>query len=361
MPGTHEFQVLSLTGEPFERGRCYGEAKREDIRYFVDYFYQLTGTDKKDGEGLLEKVRSYIPYIQEYSLPLYQELEGMAKGSSCLLEELVMLTLHEELEAFTGSCTSFAVTGKTTRDGTAFQGQTWDIPVELCQKARPFLLVRGGGKDPAIFSFTYSGLLAGAGFNSAGISLSWNSLPRLKIQVGVPTYVIIGEVLRQDTIGGALAAISRAQRAGCFNFVITDEQDIYMVETTPEDLDLFYSTRWLGHANHYQSDKFKHMQSMDTVVKRYAGSSIIRQNRIHRLLEEAGEGINEKDCQSFLLDHVNYPHSICRHPGTECSIPMITCASWVMEPKSRCWWVSNGPPCEGGFLPYSLQEVVESI
>lgn len=360
MSDKNAFQVLQLFGAPYERGLTYGKEKEEDILSFVEYFYSLTGGGEDHRQAVLQRVRRYLPYIEEYSPPLYRELEGVARGCGCLFEEVVMLALHEELESFVGHCTSFALTGEAAADGKALQGQSWDIPVALCQKAHPFLLLRGGGQDPVVFSFTYAGLLAGAGFNGAGITLSWNSLPRLKMQVGVPTYVIIAEVLRQETIGGAIEAVSRAQRAGCFTFVITDREEIYMVEATPDDLDLFYCTSSMGHANHYLSPKFKDLQSLDMVISRYRGSSIIRQNRMDRLLKEAQGRMQVKDCRRLLLDHVNYPHSICRHPADGDETPMITCAAWVIEPKKNRWWVSKGPPCQGGFLPYSLQEVERS-
>ncbi len=350
-----EFEVLTITGTPFERGQVYGERKRDDILQYLQYFYSLTGDVKGGEEELYGKVRKYIPFIQEYSPTLIQELEGVARGCGSLLEEIVMLTLHEEFQGFVDNCTSFAVTGRATEDGEVIQGQTWDIPVELCREARPFLLIRKGQRDPAVFSFTYSGLLAGAGFNEAGLTLSWNSLPRLHMEVGVPTYVIIAEILRQETIGEALYSISRAKRAGCFNFVLTDKSEIYMVEATPEHLDILYSSTHLSHANHYLSPKFRERQSLTEVMSRYSSSSIVRQNRMERLLRERIGSINVEVSKDLLKDHVNYPHSICRHPGRECEIPMITCASWVMKPSEGTWWVSNGPPCTYPFLPYSIE------
>ena len=167
---------------------------------------------------------------------------------------------------------------------------------------------------------------------------------------GVPTYIIVAEILRQETLGDALDAVLRADRAGCFNFVITDDTELYAIEATPNDVDVFYSGEYMGHANHFVSDRFRSKQSTES------SSSIVRHNRMNRLLKENFGEIDLQTCMSFFRDHVNYPSSICCHPVDDPDPKQrwLTLDSWISIPSKREFWIAHGSPCENEFTRFSL-------
>ncbi|MEF8726376.1 MAG: carcinine hydrolase/isopenicillin-N N-acyltransferase family protein, partial [Candidatus Bipolaricaulota bacterium] len=190
-----------------------------------------------------------------------------------------------------------------------------------------------------------------------GIGISWNSVPRLGFDYGVPTYVIIENVLRQEKIGDALSVVLQAKRAGCFNFVIGGEEEIYSVEATPEDSAVIYSRKTLGHANHYVTERFRNEQDFDEACGRSSASSLVRHNRINRLMEENFGEIDLNLLKKFTQDHVNFPQSICRHPEPldEDEQGYISCATWIMDNTNKDWWIANGPACEAEFIKYSVE------
>jgi len=337
--------ILTVSGTPYERGLAHGKSKREEIDNYLQHFYSLVEKDKTARETI-QHVRKFVPFVEDYSPSIQEELLGISEGAQRGYEEIIMLHLHEEIGCFVPHCTSFAVTAPGTVDNQVYTGQTWDIPVDLCINAHPFLLRSINEEGEASIAFTYAGVIAGAGLNSHGISLNWNSLPRLQFEIGVPTYVIIAEVLRQKTIGKALEAIFRAQRAGCFKFMVSDTDEIYAVEATPADAEIFYSHRFLGHANHYEG-RHKDRQDLNKVCSERAASTIVRQNRMIRFLNENWGSINVEKCQGILRDHVNYPFSICRHPEEEAN--HITCGAWIVLPGKGEFYYSPGPPCENSF------------
>ncbi len=363
MAGENNYKLLELSGEPYARGREYGLKCRDSINHLVEYYYSLLKKEKVSRKDARKHARKNLPYIEEYSPEIAWEMKGIAAGAKRHYEEIIMLSMHEEIKGFSAhNCTTFAVTGTVTVNNESYIGQTWDISKNLCENSGSFLLKLRREQVPDFLSYTYSGLIAGTGINSKGIAVVWNSVPRLKLQVGVPTYVIIEEILRQKTIGDAIAAVMRAKRAGCFNFVLADESEIYDIEATPEDIDISYSDTYIGHANHYISDKFKNKQDICKVAKDYSASTIIRHNRINRLLNEKSGNIGLDTCKDFLKDHVNYPESICRHPDPEKKkdARIITCASLVMVPARRELWITDGPACENQFKKYSIEREGDS-
>ncbi len=351
------YDVLEISGNPFSKGRQYGKEKKKEIDNLINYLYSTFENDKTSKTEILNHVKKHIPYIEAVSPIITEELKGIAQGSDKLYEEIAMIHLHEEKSGFSShNCTAFAATGTATRDGETLIGQTWDISKNLCENCGAFILKEKNSNEPDILAYTYAGLLSGAGINSKGLSLVWNSVPRLKIKVGVPTYIIINQILRQNTIGEAIATVLKVERAGCFNFLIADESEIYNLEATPDDVHISYSCSYFGHANHYLSEKLDRQQNIARVASEYSASTIIRQNRINRKLEENRGKIDVSSCQDFMRDHVNFPESICRHPDPqkEKDKRLITCSSFIMVPAKRELIISNGPACENEFNSYTF-------
>jgi len=350
---------IEISGDPFERGKEYGNKVKREIENFVDYLLEELAESDQSDRDILDHSHKYIPFIEDYSEPIYEELKGVAEGSERKLEEIVLISLHEERRSFSDlaqSCTTFAVTGGATGDGSNLMGQTWDITPELCEKADPFLLQVNREEGPSFLSYTYPGMMAGAGLNEEGIGVSWNSVPRLNFDYGVPTYVLIENILRQDKIGDALSAVLQAKRAGCFNFVIGGPEEIYSVEATPDEVDVIYSRKSIGHANHYVTDKFRDRQDLGQAGGRSSASSTIRHNRINRLLRENEGNIDLDLLKKFTRDHVNFPQSICRHPEPldEDEQGFISCATWIIDNTNKDWWIATGPACEYEFVRYSI-------
>lgn len=330
--------IMELSGESYDRGHKYGEVCKNLIARMVEeqFYQEFSGRLTKD--EMLKRARKYVPFIQSYSPEIADELKGIADGSGRLYDEIVMVNALEERDAF-ARCTSFAATGKATKDGETYAGQSWDGMEKEWWGGEFGLLFKVRRKNgPDILDYTNPGILAGAGLNSKGISVNWNTVQQVKLTAGVPSYIIVAEVLKQKTIGEALDAVLRADRAGCFNLVITDDTELYAVEATPDDIDVSYS-EYMGHANHFVSDKFRLRQNVE-----YSGS-IVRYNRMNRLLKENYGEIDLQTCMGFLRDHVNYPSSICWHPGNG----WMTLDSWVSIPSKREFWIVHGQPCENEF------------
>ena len=166
----------------------------------------------------------------------------MAEGSGLRLEEVVLLSLHEEIH-HRASCprsstarpspparpTPATATPTSARTGTGCRAST------ACRDAA---LEAAGGAEPAGLRLPRP--VGGAGLNSAGIALCWTSAgnwgssgPR----VGIPSYVLIAQMLYQDTLQDAVAEARRATQAGWFTFVLADGKGrLANVEGTPERL-----------------------------------------------------------------------------------------------------------------------------
>src|SRR5262249_10805005 len=149
-----------------------------------------------------KEVKNYAPLIHD-------ELEGMAEGSGLKLEEVVLITLQEEVGYQqgmlppSGHCTVLAAGSPDTSDGNTYVGQNWDWPDPIYGISSLLLWKRPEGSH--LLAYAYPGLWVGAGLNSAGIALCWSSGAQRvgeKLggpRVGIPAYVLIAQMLYQDT------------------------------------------------------------------------------------------------------------------------------------------------------------------
>jgi isopenicillin-N N-acyltransferase-like protein len=294
--------------------------------------------------------------MNEYSPAFFDELQGIAQGAEREFEEIVMLNTYYEIYErypFSPKCTSFALANSATLDRTTYIGQNGDDNADWYWNGEmPALLKHECDSGPNILTFTYPGLPISAGINSEGISLCWNSMHCEESKIGVPTTAIAAEILHQSRIGDALEAILRAERAESFNFVIADaDGEIYDVEATPDDTDIIYVDDYIGHGNNFVSKKL-HVKRDSIAHVQY--DTIVRTNRMNKLLKEKYGSFDLAKAMDLLKDHVNYPKSICRHLALGEKLSWITYGSFIMVPAKKEMWVCHGNPCQNQFSKHTI-------
>lgn len=352
-------EVLELSGSAYERGKKYGEKCETLVNRQISLLYSAAKQKKNwSKERLLREARKYLPFVEDYSPEIADEMRGLADGAKVKYEEIGALIAYYELGESLLSCTCFAATGKATVDGETYIGQNWDGGIGGWWDGEESLLLRIiRDTDPNVLTFVDIGFPVGYGLNSHGLALVWNSLHCEESQFGVPTYIIVREVLQQKTIGDAIGAILRAKRAESFNFIIADENgEIYNFECTPNNFVLTYAEKYIGHANHFTKLKVGKDLILEEAPK-YGMSTLIRHNRINKLLSQRCGSIDLKTLMEMLKDHANYPNSICCHSrDSGGKVTGITFSSSVMLPAKREMYVAHGNPCRNTFYKYKVNK-----
>lgn len=340
-------KVFELSGDAFKIGHQHGLKAREGIDCYVDGFYSGFASRNCPTEKVLKEAIKYLPFVEDFSPEIADEIKGIAEGSGRKLEEILMIVANYELFdpwSSARACTAFAVSGQATKSGDAYIGQNWDREFTWDTTKYPILLRVKQSSGPSIVGWTYPGIPLSIGVNSNGVAMCWQTLRYEEKKLGVPTYVVLAEILRQKSIGEALGALTRANRAESFNVMISGENEVYNVEATPSDLDIMYVDKYLGHANNFLSKKF---DAKD--LWRFDPDTIIRSNRMNKLLGENYGAIEPKTLMNFLRDHVNYPSSICRHIYLDTEGENSVLASFVMVPTQKEMWFAPGNPCKSKF------------
>jgi hypothetical protein len=244
-PKNLEHPLTVISGKPRERGQAYGAAFKDAIRAFLDReIYRSFDGRPNAKESLLRYAGACGKAVKAYSPLVLEEMEGMAEGTGLAFEELVLITNHEELwhrgvVPATHHCTVFGAAPPDTKDGDTFVAQTWDWMESVYGLSSMLHWKRPEG--PSLLAYAYPGLWTGAGLNSAGLALCWHSgggdgkEPR----VGIPAYVLIAQMLYQETLKAALDEVRRATHAGWFVFLLGDAKgNLATVRGTPKKLEI---------------------------------------------------------------------------------------------------------------------------
>jgi isopenicillin-N N-acyltransferase-like protein len=338
-----------IRGTPRQRGRQYGRAFQGPIEAFLDReiygaFVRPKATTK---DAMLRYADRCGQAIRDFSPPIWDELEGMAEGSGRRIEEVVLITLHEELYhrgvlPSVDHCTAIAAGPPDTADGHTYVGQTWDWMTSVYGMSSILLWQRSEG--PSLLAYAYPGLWVGAGLNSAGLALCWTSAgpdregaaipgPR----VGIPSYVLIAQMLYQDTLDGALSEARRAAQAGWFTFVLADgEGRLVNVEGSPKELVIAPARGHLARVG-YGSREMTHTAE---------GKVVQYHPQCRRMLDLLGGARGKLDraaLQGFFGDHGS---TICKHFGT--------LDAMLFDTTARVAYVSRGPGCSGRWKQFGF-------
>jgi hypothetical protein len=240
-----EHTLTVISGKPRERGRAYGKAFKDGIRAFLDREIYASFSDKPNAkENMLRFAGACARAVRTFSPTIHEELEGIAEATGLSLEEVVLITNHEELwhrglVPAVDHCTVFGAAPPDTAGGDTFVCQTWDWMESVYGLSSMLVWKRPEG--PSLLAYAYPGLWTGAGLNSAGLALCWHSgggdgkEPR----VGIPAYVLIAQMLYQETLQGALEEARRATHAGWFVYLLGDAKgNLATVRGTPKRLEI---------------------------------------------------------------------------------------------------------------------------
>jgi isopenicillin-N N-acyltransferase-like protein len=289
-------------------------------------------------------------------------MEGIAEGADLAFEDVLALNLRTEVmfaavarapaAAAAGGCTAFVALPEATADGHTLLGQNWDWKPDTGRSVVVLEAVPHEG--PSFVTVVEAGLLAKAGFNSAGIGLVTNALVSNadRGEPGVPYHVVLRAILESEHTSPALDAITRHPRASSANYLIAHRDgEAVNVEAAPGDYSrisiAFPQAGLYAHTNHFTSLPF----GLKDVGIWDGPGSLLRLRRVERLLEAHRGAVDVAVLREVLSDHFSYPDSVCSHPDPHATRveQYATQFSVVMDLGDAAIWLADGNPCQSEY------------
>lgn len=288
------------------RGTTTRSCGAEYGRLFEHEIMGFCRAELKPDQRKLDYASRCWPLIETWAPQSASFMKGMAQGAHLSLEHVVLLALHEEI-GHMPHCTAFGATGAATRGGKAILAQNWDWATNLYPWAGLLrYAIRG---KPRILTYQYPGLWASAGINEHGLALMWTGagyMPRIRPVVGVPTYVIIAELLHRRSVKDALDYLGRVKHAGSFIFFLGDTgADVALVEAVPRAMEVVRGVDILTRGNHYMCDRIRRF-SRQRIGR--GTTTAYRTARMEKLVQQYRGRLTTAAAKRILTDrHGKYP------------------------------------------------------
>lgn len=347
-------RYIKVTGNAFERGEQIGKNLKFQIETNLvsqKLFYQDTVAELEIWQG---RMKQYLDYTEKFAPEVLEEMKGMAYGGKLSFEEILYLYTVYERSFFdhliSDKCTSFAVQGEATLDGSVICGQTNDERLDE-YRAEMDCVVHHKNPETGLETLIYShpGIPAYMGMNNHGLAVMWTFIDNGQRQEGLPTAGIIRMLLTFKTLREARDFLYETPHAVPNQFTLAHSSEgIESVECFPNKLYAQKSAPVMIHANH---------NSITNVEPEMGGSktSHSRYEAMSKIVEEQYGEITAETGKQFLASHLNFPKSVCNHPSPE--HPMSkSLASMVFDLGKGEMYLAFGNACEQPFHMYRFDQ-----
>jgi isopenicillin-N N-acyltransferase like protein len=366
------FQHVRTKGQPFERGRQYGDQAGDTIRRFVDR--QVEGARRRrpdlGREDVLRRTLAFEPLYEAFAPHLVEEIRGVAAGARIGFAEALLCNVRGEVNgliahedgsgaaqaAGRSGCTAFAFGRSATRHGGVLAGQNSDqgpdaIDVSVVLTVEP-------DDAPPLVIFTHAGEVGYHGMNGAGVAHFANAVPPAgPWRRAMPHYLMKRVLLEQRCVEDCLTVMRGARVASPANYVLAERAGrVLDVEMALDRVELLEpADDVVVHANHYEHPTLTHLNAGATGLANWVGDSPLERStcRSERMAAVARASLGRIDvdlAKRALADHAGEGTTICAHDASY----MVTTASLIAELEHGRLHVSYGNPCEGHWTTYQL-------
>lgn len=346
MTTTTRYLELTVSGSPRELGRAIGEGARTQVRGFCEMALErVRKTVAISDDQAYAVAEASLPFVEQYSPDLIEELRGTAEAADVRLLDLMLLQVRNQLQSRDNGCTSLSLGSGAE----CMVGQNWDNDPALDEFT--IVLTRRPEGKPSLMSVTQAGLIAYIGLNDRGIGACLNTLPAPSREVGTPHYFTLRRLYEADSLDGAVEAIRSARRAIPANIMLATPQGPADLEVTTDQVYVLHDPVAVTHTNHCQHpDIVGYNEQFPELIQSHP-----RKQRIDSLVAQWDGQFETRHLMAALSDHQDHPRSICRHANNDPDTGFWqTVFSVVIKPNEGRMYVSRGTPCNHPYEAYEL-------
>jgi predicted choloylglycine hydrolase len=371
---------LYVEGDPLERGMAIGSLtdsllKKQEYVFFDKINDIVPSNFKKQVLRSFLKWynrKLYLNVSNEFQTEIYgisryapKDLDYIAPN---FLRDLYLHGAHDIGHAVQDlamvGCTSFAVWGDKTDDGSLILGRNFDFYAgDAFAKEKIVAFINSKDGYPFMM-VTWPGMIGTvSGMNNAGLTVTINaSKSKIPLIAKTPISILTREILQYASTIDEAIAIARKKKVFVSESIMVGsakDNKAILIEIAPDNLGIFEmgNGSQLICSNHFQSDVFKDNERNKEQIKN--SHSKYRYERMAELLNE-----NQKITPQIAVDILRNKeglNNLSLGYGNEKALnQLLAHHGIVFQPAQRLVWVSSSPYQLGEFVCYDLNTIFKN-
>jgi hypothetical protein len=368
---------LYVSGDPLEIGLATGALTQELFQYqeaiFLSKVEQLVPSKIK--RSLLKKFlawynrKMYLNIPEEYKTELY----GLSRYASQDYDDIAepylrVLYLHSAHDighalqdlALVG-CSSFAVWGDRTRDGSLVIGRNFDFYVGDDFAKNKIISFVDPTEGHKFMSVSWGGMIGVvSGMNEHGLTVTINAgKSKIPLVAKTPISIVTREILQYaTTLEEAIAIAEKRQVFVSESIMVGSAKDkkAVVIEVSPKKFGVYdvpNSSRLIC-SNHFQSQAYAN--DRNNLRHQVESHSQYRYERMEELLE-THDKITPKIAVDLLRDREGLGNTNIGYGNEKALNQLLAHHGVVFKPEERLVWVSSNPYQLGEFVAYDLKKI----
>ena len=343
VPNAAFVKSIEVAGDAYQVGRGLGEAAARAIRETVVNVERYRALER-DWSGS-DRLKALLSAARQAYPEFLREIEGIADGAGVDFDAIFLWNCRGDFpgggdQSHTEAAGCSTVMIPASGEKPAVIAHNEDDQAEL--DGRCFLVRVRPDHGIGFTSFYSPGLLPGHTFavNDAGLVQTINHIRPHDQIPGIPRHIIARAVLASTDLDGALAILSRPDRASGFHHNLGQAgcEQLLSVEAPASLCVVHHVVDAAVHTNHLV------FPECADIAQEVTDSSASRQRRAEALISDGA--LEGRDCSVILGDHADADLPICRkrRGGTDSGYTLATAVFQVA--RDRVVWRVHSHPLE---------------
>lgn len=341
----NQFPLITITGEPFQRGKQHGEQLGSEIAKTIDFYRSIF--DMSEAK-ILRHADYFRKLIDDFDPNYSEEINGIAQGAG--VDPLWVVAINARTEILSHKA---VVSNECTSVNFAAQsilGQNWDWGKALEPLTVLMRIVQPNGH--IILMITEPGIIGKIGMNNSGLGVCLNILTLGKILDGLPVHVILRAILDCKSFAQVDSLLAQHGDGKASNIIVAEAngngfgiefcaEDYYRLEPTSD---------YLVHTNHYLSKPINSEQDPDfaSSYARFNKATQILSSHKERCVAAMCELLSDESDSTLPIYRDYVPDESVHQLGTICTI--------VMELAKQKFYIRKGKGLGAEFFEHLVDE-----
>ncbi len=337
----------------FEWGKSHGEEFRQAISELAQIRKELMlAKNPKLLKNLDELALKQFYYSQKFAPDIAEEIEGIIVGSNLSKTDIVILnnyTDFRDIKLPEEGCSTIHVQNSNQ----ILSGQTWDMH-RSAKNYLSLIKIPAHKEHAPQLILSLVGCVGLMGVNTKNQLIGVNNINTDRAQTGIIWPVLVRKTIQQNTLKEMENELVNSFVTSGHNYLISSPEGGMHLEVTPvisecvgklglnESGSIFHTNHCLGP----EIQKLEDKSSMSSTTF----------NRFNLLDKKSQQIASLNELKDLLMDHEEFPKSICSHFENGAQDPSFTCGGGVADLKKGEFYFWRGCMThDADFLDYKFK------